>query len=94
LNALDVVRARGVVVVIGVGAEVHIPLSQLVGKEVDVRGTFRFHQEFATAVRFLNDRLVDGRPVITGVEPVRNALAAFNMASDKSKSLKVQLDFA
>ncbi len=94
LNALDVVRARGVVVVIGVGAEVHIPLSQLVGKEVDVRGTFRFHQEFATAVRFLNDRLVDGRPVITGVEPVRNALAAFDMASDKSKSLKVQLDFA
>ena len=94
LNALDVVRARGVVVVIGVGAEGHIPLSQLVGKEVDVRGTFRFHQEFATAVRFLNDRLVDGRPVITGVEPVRNALAAFDMASDKSKSLKVQLDFA
>ena len=93
LNALNVVRARGVVVVVGVGAEVNIPLSQIVGKEIDVRGTFRFHQEFATAVRFLNDRLVDGRPVISGVQPVANVIAAFNMAGDKSKSLKVQIEF-
>ena len=93
MNALDVVRARGVVVVVGVGAEVNLPLSQIVAKEVDVRGTFRFHAEFATAVRFLNDRLVDGRPVITGTQPLSAAVAAFDMAADKSKSLKVQIAF-
>ena len=93
MNALDVVRARGVVVVVGVGAEVNLPLSQIVAKEVDVRGTFRFHSEFATAVRFLNDRLVDGRPVITGTQPLSAAVAAFDMAADKSKSLKVQIAF-
>ena len=93
MNALDVVRARGVVVVVGVGAEVTLPLSQIVAKEVDVRGTFRFHSEFATAVRFLNDRLVDGRPVITGTQPLSAAVAAFDMAADKSKSLKVQIAF-
>jgi L-idonate 5-dehydrogenase len=92
MNALDVVRARGVVVVVGVGAEVNLSLSQVVAKEVDVRGTFRFHSEFATAVRFLNDRLVDGRPVIT-TQPLSAAVAAFDMAADKSKSLKVQIAF-
>ena len=51
------------------------------------------HSEFATAVRFLNDRLVDGRPVITGTQPLSAAVAAFDMAADKSKSLKVQIAF-
>ena len=41
-----------------------------------MRGTFRFHAEFATAVRFLNEGLVNGKPVITGVLPVDRALEA------------------
>ncbi|MFM8624901.1 MAG: L-idonate 5-dehydrogenase [Betaproteobacteria bacterium] len=91
---LDVIRPRGVLVSIGMGGEVKLPMTQLAAKEVDLRGTFRFHPEFATAVRFLNEGLIDGRPVITRVMPLARALEAFDLAGDKSQSLKVQIAFA
>ena len=49
--------------------------------------------EFATAVRFLNEGLVNGKPVITGILPVERAIEAFDLAADKSQSLKVQISF-
>lgn len=90
---LDVIRPRGVLVSIGMGGEVSLPMTQLAAKEVDLRGTFRFHPEFATAVRFLNQGLIDGRPVITRIVPFKQALEAFELAGDKSRSLKVQIAF-
>ena len=76
------------------GKAMGLPMTQLVAKEVDMRGTFRFHAEFATAVRFLNEGLVNGKPVITGVMPVDRAIEAFDLAADKSQSLKVQISFS
>ena len=93
-TGLDVIRPRGVLVTVGMGGDVSLPMTQLVAKEVDMRGTFRFHAEFATAVRFLNEGLVNGKPVITRVLPVDQAIDAFNLAADKSQSLKVQIQFA
>lgn len=92
--AFDVIAPRGVLVAIGLGASVTLPMNQLVAKEIDLRGTFRFHSEFATAVRFLNERLIDGKPVITAIVPAREAQRAFELACDKSKSLKVQISFS
>jgi L-idonate 5-dehydrogenase len=91
---LDVIRPRGVLITVGMGGDIRLPMTQLVAKEVDLRGTFRFHPEFATAVRFLNEGLVDGRPVITRIVPFENALSAFDLAADKRQSLKVQIAFA
>jgi L-idonate 5-dehydrogenase len=91
---LDLIRPRGVLVSIGMGGDVTLPMTQLAAKEVDLRGTFRFHPEFATAVRFLNEGLIDGRPVITGILPLNRALEAFDLAGDKSRSLKVQSAFS
>ena len=93
-TGLDLIRPRGVLVTVGMGGDVSLPMTQLVAKEVDMRGTFRFHAEFATAVRFLNEGLVNGKPVITRVLPVDQAIDAFNLAADKSQSLKVQIQFA
>ncbi len=93
-TGLDVIRPRGVLVTVGMGGDVSLPMTQLVAKEVDMRGTFRFHAEFATAVRFLNEGLINGKPVITRVLPVDQAIEAFNLAADKSQSLKVQIQFA
>jgi L-idonate 5-dehydrogenase len=62
-------------------------------QDVDLRGTFRFHPEFANAVRFLNEGLIDGRPVITSVLPLHRAVEAFDLAADKRQSLKVQIAF-
>ncbi len=92
-SGLDVVTPRGVIVSIGLGGDSALPLNQLVGKELELRGTFRFHEEFAVAVRFLNEGLIDGRPVISHVMHFDDAIQAFDLASDKSQAMKVQINF-
>jgi L-idonate 5-dehydrogenase len=92
-SGLDVVAPRGVIVSIGLGGDSALPLNQLVGKELELRGTFRFHEEFAVAVRFLNEGLIDGRPVISHVLDFDDAVKAFDLASDKSQAMKVQINF-
>lgn len=92
-SGLDVVTPRGVIVTIGLGGESNLPLNQLVGKELELRGTFRFHEEFAVAVRFLNEGLIDGRPVISHVVDVAQANHAFDLACDKTQAMKVQINF-
>ena len=92
-NGLDVVAPRGVIVSIGLGGDSTLPLNQLVGKELELRGTFRFHEEFAVAVRFLNEGFIDGRPVISHVMDFDDAIHAFELASDKSQAMKVQINF-
>ena len=92
--AMDVIAPRGVLVAVGLGGEIALPMNQIVAKEIDLRGTFRFHAEFANAVQFLNSGLIDGKPVITAVLPFERAVEAFALAGDKSQSLKVQIAFA
>lgn len=93
INGLEVVAPRGVIVTIGLGGNITLPLNTLVGKEIDLRGTFRFHAEFAVAVAFLNQRLIDGRPVITNIVDFSQAGDAFRLAGDKRQSMKVQIAF-
>jgi L-idonate 5-dehydrogenase len=73
--------------------DIALPMNQIVAKEIELRGSFRFHPEFATAVQFLNQGLIDGRPVITRILPLTEAVAAFALAGYKSQSLKVQIAF-
>lgn len=91
---LEVVAPRGVIVTIGLGGEVALPLNALVGKELELRGTFRFHEEFAVAVRFLDEGLIDPRPVISHVVDMAKAYEAFELAGDKSQAMKVQIKFS
>lgn len=92
-TALDVIAPRGVLVTVGLGGDISLPMNQIVAKEIDLRGTFRFHPEFATAVQFLNEGLINGKPVITSVLPMDRAVEAFELALDKRQSLKVQIAF-
>ena len=92
-SGLEVVAPRGVIVTIGLGGDISMPLNVLVGKEIDLRGTFRFHTEFAVAVAFLNQRLIDGRPVISDILAFDRAPEAFKLAGDKRRSMKVQIAF-
>jgi L-idonate 5-dehydrogenase len=92
-SALDVIAPQGVLVAVGLGGDMTLPINQIVAKEIDLRGTFRFHPEFATAVRFLNEGLIDGKPVITRILPFDSAVEAFKLAGDKSQSLKVLIAF-
>jgi len=54
---------------------------------------FRFHEEFGIAVDLLNKGLVDVKPLISATVPYRDAGRAFALAADRSKAMKVLLDF-
>ncbi|MER9226266.1 L-idonate 5-dehydrogenase [Mesorhizobium sp. M0664] len=90
---LDVLKPRGVLVQLGLGGDLSIPQNLVVAKEIEMRGTFRFHEEFAIAVDLINRRRVDVKPLLTGIYPLDEAVAAFDIAGDRNKSMKVQIAF-
>jgi len=92
-GAFEVLRPRGVVVQVGLGGEMTLPINTIVAKEFDLRGAFRFHEEFATAVELLNKGLVDVKPLISATLPYRDAARAFALAADRSQAMKVLLSF-
>jgi L-idonate 5-dehydrogenase len=92
--AFDVLRPRGLIVQLGLsGSELTLPFNTIVAKEFDVRGAFRFHEEFAVAVSLINQRLVDLKPLVSATLPFRDAGRAFALAADRSQSMKVVLSF-
>jgi L-idonate 5-dehydrogenase len=92
-SALDVMRPGGVIVQLGLGGEMTLPINTIVAKELLLRGTFRFDREFELALRLMGEGLIDVKPLISASLPFDNAVAAFELASDRSKSMKVQLTF-
>ena len=92
-SAIRLLRPRGVIVCVGQGGEAALAISAIVTKEAELRGAFRFHEEFRTAVSFLGDRLIDVGPLLTATVDVDDAVKGFELASDKSRSMKVQLRF-
>lgn len=93
VGAFDALRPRGIIVQMGLGGEMMLPVNTIVTKEFDLRGTFRFHAEFATAVELLNKGLVNLKPLISATLPYRDAGRAFALAADRSQAMKVLLSF-
>ena len=71
-----------------------IPLGKVVSKELDLAGTFRFHDEFDTAVDALVSGRLDVSSLHSGTFTFDEADAAFAAAVDRSRHMKVQLRFA
>lgn len=92
-SGLEALKPRSTVVQLGLGGDVSIPQNMVVAKEIEMKGTFRFHEEFGLAVDFINQRRVDLKPLLTGTFPLEEAVAAFEAAGDRSRSMKVQLAF-
>jgi len=92
-TALDVLRPGATLVQLGLGGEMTLPINAIVAKELQLRGTFRFDPEFEIAVRLMGEGLIDVKPLITATMPFENAVTAFELAGDRSQSMKVQLTF-
>ncbi|RZL95802.1 MAG: L-idonate 5-dehydrogenase [Variovorax sp.] len=92
-GAFDALRARGIIVQLGLGGEMTLPINTIVAKEFDLRGAFRFHEEFAVAVELLNKGLVDVKPLISATLSYRDSARAFALAADRSQAMKVLLSF-
>ena len=67
------------------------PANQIMAREIDYVGTFRFGVEFDWSVQYLTERRVDVQPLLTAQFPLQESEAAFRLAADKSRSVKVQL---
>jgi L-idonate 5-dehydrogenase len=73
------------------GDGIQFPANQVMAREIDYVGTFRFGVEFDWAVRILAERRLDVTPLLSGQFPIAEAVAAFRAAADKTKSTKVQV---
>ena len=63
-------RPRGVMMQLGLGGDMTIPMMAMTAKELDLRGSFRFHEEFATGVGLMQKGLVDVKPLISHTLPL------------------------
>lgn len=93
-STVALARPAGTVVQVGMGANsVDYPVMPMLVKEIRWVGSFRFVDEFTTAVKWLQDGRIDPLPLLSGEYPpeaIENALIA---AADKNLSSKVQIRF-
>ena len=94
-GALATLRPRGSVVQLGLaGGDLAIPLNLVVAKELQLLGSFRFHEEFGLAAELIGSRRLDLAPLLTRTYGVDEAVAAFEAAGDRRSAMKVHLAFA
>ena len=90
---VTVLRPGGTLVQLGMGGDMTVPMQSITAKEITLRGSFRFHPEFSTAVTLMQKGLIDVDPLITHSFDLKDVVAAFEMASDRSQAMKVQITF-
>lgn len=93
-GAIAAMRPGGTVVQLGLGGDMTLPVQAMTVKELSLKGSFRFHHEFPLAVEMMRNGRLDTKPLITHTFPMDDAVAAFDLASDRSQALKVQLAFS
>lgn len=93
-GGIAAVRPRGTILQLGLGGDMTLPMMAITAKELELRGSFRFHSEFATAVMLMQKRLIDVAPLITHTVPLADAETAFRLAADRSRALKTQIAFS
>jgi L-idonate 5-dehydrogenase len=93
--SVDAVRAGGTIVQVGfppVGNQ-PFPINRLLAKEINYKGSFRFHQEFEWAIDFLAKERIDVSPLLTGTYKIDDAVSAFEAATDRNIHMKVHIEF-
>jgi L-idonate 5-dehydrogenase len=93
-GAIPAMRPRSVIMQLGLGGDMMLPVQAMTAKEIDLRGSFRFHEEFAVAVKLMQAGLINVETLISHTLPFEDAVAAFDLAGDRSQAMKVQLSFA
>jgi L-idonate 5-dehydrogenase len=92
--AIPCLRPRGTILQLGLGGDMTLPMMAITAKELDLRGSFRFHPEFATGVKLMQSGLINVKPLITHTVPLADAETAFKLASDRALAMKAQITFS
>jgi L-idonate 5-dehydrogenase len=93
VSALAAVRPGGTIMQLGLGGDMTLPMMLITAKELQLKGSFRFHSEYATAISLMQKRLIDVKPLISETVPLNEAVKGFELANDRSKAMKVQIAF-
>lgn len=92
--AVPAMRPGGTIVQLGLGGDMTLPMQAMTAKELSLKGSFRFHHEFHTGVSLMRKGLIDVKPLITHTVALDDAVAGFELASDRSRAMKAQIHFA
>ncbi|MBB5750983.1 L-idonate 5-dehydrogenase [Prosthecomicrobium pneumaticum] len=87
-------RPRGLILQLGLGGDMTLPMMAITAKELELRGSFRFHAEFPIAVELMRKGLIDVKPLITHTLPLTEAETGFRLASDRRQTMKAQIAFS
>jgi L-idonate 5-dehydrogenase len=91
-NCLRAVRRGGTVVQLGIlPSEASCPANLIMLRELTIRGSSQYVDEFEAALTMIYDRRLDVRPMITHRFAVADAAEALRVASDRRRSMKVQI---
>lgn len=95
-SCINAVKPRGQIVQVGMlpPTDYSVLLNKLVSKELNLMGSFRFHDEFDLAVDALVEGRLDVSSLLTGVFSFDEADKAFAAAVDRTQHMKVQLRFS
>ena len=93
VSAIAALRPGATILQLGLGGDMTLPIMAITAKELSLKGSFRFHSEYATAMSLMRKGLIDVRPLITETVSLDDARRGFELASDRSKAMKVQIAF-
>ncbi len=72
--------------------EISLPVNQLMVREIQFVGSFRYGNVFEEGVRLLAAGRVDLRPLVSDVFPLAQAPQALLAACQRDRAVKVQID--
>lgn len=91
--AVEVLAPQSKLIQLGLGGDITVPLQLITAKEISLVGSFRFHEEFATAIQLMQSGRISVASLVTQTLDLSVATEAFELAGDRSKAIKVQLKF-
>lgn len=93
-SGIAATRPRGVLIQLGLGGDMCVPMQAVTAKELEIRGSFRFHEEFKQAVHFMQQGKIDVKPIISHVFGIEDAVHGFEIANDRRQAMKAQIRFS
>jgi len=87
-------RPGGTIIQLGLSGDMSLPMMAITAKELVLKGSFRFHEEFSMAIELMATGLIDVSQLITHTFALDDAEQAFITANDRSIAMKTQITFS
>lgn len=92
-SAIAAMRPGTTILQLGLGGDMSLPMMAITAKELSLKGSFRFHGEYAMAMGLMRKGLIDVKPLISETVGLAEARRGFELAGDRSRAMKVQIAF-